>query len=133
VTSAPYLRFETAEPHPHSGLQAGIFWAAYRLRDSGELSEYEDVECADALRRLQATLPIPTKFARTRNASHRNTHGLSWIKSSAVQIVADMYRLAEILQRHGVPVDVLKSSRPGYVVYEDEWQIVAEPFHGEQT
>ena len=126
-----YLRFETADPHPDSGLQAGVFWAAYQLRDGGELADYERAELADVLGRLHRTLPIPTKFTRTRNASHRNTHGLSWIKSTAVSVIADLYRLAEILERHGTRVEIIKGPRPGYVVYEDEFQVVAEPFHGE--
>jgi hypothetical protein len=100
MAGVTYLRFETNQAHPESGLQAGILWAAYRLRESGELSEYEDAECAEVLRRSQRALPIPTKFTRTRNASQRNTHRLSWIKSSATKVVADLYRLFEILQRH---------------------------------
>jgi hypothetical protein len=36
--------------------------------------------------------------------------------------------MAEILVRHGIGVEVLKAERVGYVVYEDEFQIVAEPF-----
>jgi hypothetical protein len=41
--------------------------------------------------------------------------------------------LADILRRHGVAVEVVETGRPGYVVHEDEWQVVAEPFHGERT
>jgi hypothetical protein len=36
--------------------------------------------------------------------------------------------MAALLRDYGVFVQVLKTSRPGYVVYEDELQIVAEPF-----
>lgn len=36
--------------------------------------------------------------------------------------------MAALLGDYGVFVQVLKTSRPGYVVYEDEFQIVAEPF-----
>ena len=36
--------------------------------------------------------------------------------------------MAAILEDYGVFVQVLKINRPGYVVYEDELQIVAEPF-----
>jgi hypothetical protein len=31
-------------------------------------------------------------------------------------------------QQHGISVRMLKASRVGYIVYEDEFQIVAEPF-----
>lgn len=29
---------------------------------------------------------------------------------------------------HGIEVEVLHTERPGYVVYEDEYQVAAEPF-----
>jgi hypothetical protein len=32
-----------------------------------------------------------------------------------------------ILQQHGVYVRTHKARRPGYIVYEDEYQVVAEP------
>jgi len=33
-----------------------------------------------------------------------------------------------ILENHGVHVRTIKTVRPGYVVYEDEFQVVAAPF-----
>jgi hypothetical protein len=36
--------------------------------------------------------------------------------------------MVRILERNGVQVQKIKTDKPGYVVYEDEWQMVAEPF-----
>ena len=36
--------------------------------------------------------------------------------------------MISILETQGVVVEVIETQRPGYVVYEDEFQIVAEPF-----
>jgi len=36
--------------------------------------------------------------------------------------------MVALLKRHDVPVRMIKSDRPGYVVYEDGFQIVAVPF-----
>jgi hypothetical protein len=33
-----------------------------------------------------------------------------------------------ILEQHSAYVRVLKTDRPGYIVYQDEHQVVAEPF-----
>ena len=33
-----------------------------------------------------------------------------------------------ILEKHGIVVEMLETERPGYVVYEDDVQVVAEPF-----
>ena len=39
-----------------------------------------------------------------------------------------MYALVHILETYDVAVDVLRTKRPGYVVYEDQYQVAAEPF-----
>jgi hypothetical protein len=39
-----------------------------------------------------------------------------------------MREVAHILAAHGIIVDVLRTERPGYVVYEDSHQVAAEPF-----
>jgi len=37
-----------------------------------------------------------------------------------------------ILENHGVSVQMLNTDRVGCILYEDEYQIVAEPFAGER-
>jgi hypothetical protein len=32
-----------------------------------------------------------------------------------------------ILENYGISIRVFKTAKPGYIVYEDEFQIVAEP------
>jgi len=44
-----------------------------------------------------------------------------------------MYELVAILEAHGVGVEVIRTSRPGYVVYEDMHQVMAEPYADTQT
>jgi hypothetical protein len=33
-----------------------------------------------------------------------------------------------LLEENGVSVRAFKTHKPGYIVYEDEYQVVAEPF-----
>ena len=42
--------------------------------------------------------------------------------------ISKMREMAAILESHGQAVRMLKADLVGYVVYEDDWQIVAEPF-----
>jgi len=42
--------------------------------------------------------------------------------------LARMRELIAVLENHEVPVRIIKTTRPGYVVYEDEFQVVSEPF-----
>jgi hypothetical protein len=58
---------------------------------------------------------------------------LSWFKDTAVAHIAKMHRLARILEAHGLPVEELRTERPGYVVYEDAFQVAAEPFRETRT
>jgi hypothetical protein len=36
--------------------------------------------------------------------------------------------MVRVLERHGIYVKKIKTDKPGYLVYEDDWQVVAEPF-----
>jgi hypothetical protein len=54
--------------------------------------------------------------------------GVCWFKPSAKEHIARTYEMCRILEQNGVYVRVFKARRPGYIVYQDEHQVVAEPF-----
>jgi hypothetical protein len=56
---------------------------------------------------------------------------ISWFKDSAEEHRSRVRDLVAILRNHGLIVHMLKTDRVGYVVYEDKYQIVAEPFKGD--
>ena len=43
-----------------------------------------------------------------------------------------MQELAGGLYVHDIPTKIIKTRRPGYIVYEDRFQIVAQPFKGKK-
>jgi hypothetical protein len=43
-----------------------------------------------------------------------------------------MRELSDVLTRNGYLVSQITTDRPGYVVFEDDHQVVAEPFRGER-
>ena len=120
------------ETDRRTGKEKGLFTAAYSALRSGELYVYEESEMKEALKWLEKYLPIPDKFSKNRNASHKNTNGISWFKPESTETLTHIRRIVAVLEEHGTKVKVLKTTRPGYVVYEDDYQIVAEPFHGEK-
>jgi hypothetical protein len=73
-------------------------------------------------------LPLPSKYSRTRNASHKDSRCLAWFKDSASDCLGFAREVTEILRQHDVIVETIVTDRPGFIVYEDEVQIVAEPF-----
>jgi len=127
-----YLRFIAPERDKRTGEEKGIFTLAYQLLRKGALFEHEELEIRKSLRWFGKNLPLPTKFSRKRNVSHKKTHGISWIKSDSEEALKHLWSVKSILENHGYTIDVKKTDRPGYIVYEDEHQVVAEPFHGEK-
>ena len=54
--------------------------------------------------------------------------GVRWFKPSAREHIARAYEMVCLLEQNGVYVQAIKTRRPGYIVYQDEHQVVAEPF-----
>jgi hypothetical protein len=54
--------------------------------------------------------------------------GIVLIQDTANEHIVQIRELIAILEKQEVYVKTLKTKRVGYVVYEDEYQIVAEPF-----
>ncbi len=44
-----------------------------------------------------------------------------------------MHTIKRILEMHGHMVVVLHETRVGYIVYEDDVQVIAEPFYNTRT
>jgi len=80
-------------------------------------------------------LPVPTRFNRSRSKGYyrRGTKGISWFKDSAAECLARMHVLRQIAETHGQPITVVTEDRVGYIVDEDDVQVVAEPFADTRT
>ena len=124
-----YIRFIIDLRDPDSERYTGIFHAASELRDNGELEEWEQHELQNIRDWFNDHLDRPTNFSRTKLYSvSTKKRGISWFKDTANDHISKAQEMAKILGRHGIPVVMLKTERVGYVVYEDRFQIVAEPF-----
>lgn len=126
-----FVRFILPSMNPDSGSKNGVFDVAYALRREDNLTAREYEELHQVLRWFGDNLSVPTRFNRTKSKGYfrRNTKGIAWFRSSADEHISQMRHLAAILERHGHQVTMIKTSRPGYLVYEDDHQIVAEPFN----
>lgn len=124
-----YLRFVVADVHEDSGKELGVFHAVRNLRDAGKLHPHEE-EQHDLIREwFNENLEKPTRFTAAKPPFYRKqSKAISWFKDNAREHIARVRELVVILQHHGVSVQMLKTDRVGYVVYEDAYQIVAEPF-----
>ena len=74
-------------------------------------------------------LEKPTRFTASNPPYYRKkSRAISWFKDTAHEHIGHIREMVAILENHGVSVRMLKADRVGYVVYEDDYQIVAEPF-----
>jgi hypothetical protein len=122
-----FLRFVVPALHRESSRRTGVFQEVYRLMRAGELLPHEEQRAQETLDWFNESLAEPDRFARSPR-SGAAALAISWFKDSATEHVSRMYELASILDAHGIAVEVIRTERPGYVVFEDEHQIVAEPF-----
>ena len=125
-----YLRFQS--PHRNDrGRFTGVFGLVNNLAREGRLSEEQE-----AFRRLNnkwydAAYTDPSTIDPTVYDDEVNPGAAAWFKPSATHLLARVPGYLEILSAHGVDCQVLRSTDPGRVVYEDDVQIVVVPYaHG---
>ncbi len=107
--------------------EIGIFTAAYALRRDGTLRAQESASLDAMLAWFEHTLRVPDTVcvARPRWGSKAAAF---WFTPSATEPVARARVLAELLDAHGHDVRMLRTERPGLVLYRDENQVLAVPF-----
>ena len=107
----------------------GLFEAAYRLgRDTMAAADRAEID--ELLRWFEGHLRTPDRFVRTTSKGHyrREPVAICWFKDGAGECIRNAWSLVRLLERNATTVDLLRTSQPGYVTYEDEHQIAAIPF-----
>lgn len=118
-----YVRFVIDRKDQDSHVEQGIFQAAALAL------EWRNIMGSDAedLNRLRGwfseNLERPTSFGRDTLRL-----GICWFKTGATEHISRIWEMVQILERNGIYVKKIRTNKPGYVIYEDEWQLVAEPF-----
>ncbi|MBN9346814.1 MAG: hypothetical protein J0I48_11530 [Devosia sp.] len=120
-----YVRFVVAERSPQTGHRLGLFNGIDNVR--GHFSAEQDARYQSIYDWFAKNLPAPTRFTRSKYPRAADV-ALSWFKDDAEEFISGMREIAAILASHGVDTEMLKTERPGYIVYEDEHQVVATPF-----
>ena len=125
-----YVRFVLARRNRASGVADGIFGVAWRLAESSRTARADHTHLSELLDWVSDHLPDPTRVNRSRSkgARRRNSRGISWLKDDATVYLAKFRQLSAILEKYGHRVEMIWEDRVGYIVYEDEFQVVAEPF-----
>ena len=122
-----FIRFVINEKDEDSGRRQGLFQVMKELEDGNHLHVYELDLYKEIYQWFRLNLKTPNSFSRS-SRPHAKKIALSWFKASAHEHIRKMYEVVGIIEAHGIHVMVIRSSRPGYVVYEDEFQVAAEAF-----
>ena len=122
-----FVRFVVDQLHDSSGKRMGLFQVAGRLRRSGVTAPHDEARLAAALSWFGEHLHKPDRFARSRRP-HRAAQAICWFKVSASEHLARMREIAEILEAYSWRVEMITSRHPGYITYEDDFQVAACPF-----
>ncbi len=85
---------------------------------------------ADLLLWFDYNIEEPDRFNRTKSKGwqRRNSQGLSWFRASAGAQISKAQQIVALLRKYGHEVEEVRTFRPGFIVYSDAHQVVAEPF-----
>ena len=126
-----YIRLTTTNISTTSHAELGLFQVIISLRAAGRLSDNEQRIVNETLIWFDLNLPEPQRLARSRRP-HAENKAIGWFKDTATDMLQRMEEFANILREHDFQVNRYTTDRPGYIVYEDEYQIAAEPFRAEK-
>jgi hypothetical protein len=116
------IRFIAPQIDADSGVREGIFVAAHRLRDEGDMPAYQRDQLRSLLEWFNEYLPSPTPLRKAWNRT-----AISWFKCDSKDSISRVWALVHILEDNGIVIDKITTEQPGYVIYEDRWQVVARP------
>lgn len=132
MTRQIFVRFVTDKMDKVAGQRLGVFQAIFDLIDADEFESFELSEANALCDWFHRHLAAPDRFSRSQR-SGAASRAICWFKSSATEHVSRMHNLCRLLREHGISTEMICSERPGYVVFEDEHQLAAEPFFDTKT
>jgi hypothetical protein len=117
-----YVRFQSQFPDWDMGMPCGIFQTITHVTNSTSLPEYA-LEAID-LERAWFSQNLHSPVGQFRQMRRRwPVNAISWFTADAVEHIRHAMNLKAILEEFSFPLDVLKSSNPGKIVYRDKFQV----------
>jgi hypothetical protein len=121
-----FIRFVSGEIDEDSHVSAGLFRAAYKLIREVWLPDYEYDALRETMDWFNEHLKSPYNF-RLEPAGLAD-QSLCWFRATATEHLRRAWEMVAILKEHDIFMRTIKCPRPGYILYEDEAQILAHPY-----
>jgi hypothetical protein len=118
-----YVRFVIDRKDEDSHVEQGIFQAVARAREWQTIAGFDAQQLSELEAWFSNNLEKPTSFGR-----NKLRLGICWFKTDVHEHISRIWEMVDILERNGIHVKKIRTDKPGSVIYEDEWQLVAEPF-----
>ncbi|MFJ8043253.1 hypothetical protein ACIRBX_22440 [Kitasatospora sp. NPDC096147] len=122
-----YVRFQARDANQR-GTFPGVFALVNGLAAAGKLTPAQESFRRSSYDWYDANLANPSDIDPTVYDRDLNHGAEAWFKESAADHIAHVAGHLDILALHGVGCDILRSTDPGAVVYEDDHQIVVVPY-----
>src|SRR4051812_25854885 len=115
-----YLRFATPREDKDSHQSLGVFQAAYDLLHGGDLAPDATERLKESLGWFETYLPIPDRSILKERA-------IFWFRAEAetADLVRRVWGLANLLSRYATRAELIRTTRPGFILYEDSCQVAA--------
>jgi hypothetical protein len=120
-----FIRFVCGGIDEDSHVSAGLFCAAFDLIRGETLSDHEYGELLDLIRWFNRNLKGP--FGYRLRKPWRAPRSICWFRSDAYEHVKCAWQVVNVLERNDVFMRVIKSRTVGYIIYQDEAQVMAQP------
>jgi len=116
-----YLRFVVGLDNESAHRQDGLFTEVNRLKSDDLLMDYQYRLVEATFKYFNDNLPVPP-YKRKQISKE----AVAWFKNSTTEYIDRMWDFVAILKQNDIPVRILKTEKPGMIIYEDEYQIVAK-------
>jgi hypothetical protein len=120
-----FIRFISGEIDADSHVPAGLFCAAFDLLCCDGLPEYEFEALCEVKEWFDRYLASPFHYL---DYNARYERAICWFKSTAREHLAHAWEMVDILERNDIMIWTIRSPRVGYVHYEDDVQVFAQPY-----
>ncbi len=123
-----YVRFISPMRSRMRGVDYGIFQCAFECRNDNDHPKFLRDAIRDEIEWFKEYLPSPKENVfDVRAHEYMNDIALCWFKGEAREMVSRAFALRTLLAECGHIVVVKQTRYPGYIIYSDDYQVVAEP------
>jgi len=114
--------------HLTQAVHRGIFGPAYAVRRDKTYPQYLRIAVRDELLWFEDKLPVPPRGRfQVRSKTWWRSQGICWFRSEAREMVRRAYGLRNLLAECDILISQLHTDRPGQILYQDDFQIIAKP------